>query len=619
MCGICGLFSKESGATSDSSFETAIGRMSAAMARRGPDDEGFWNDPEGRLRLGFRRLAILDLSAAGHQPMLSVDQRHVLVFNGEIYNYPELRREVESKGVRLRSTGDSEVLLEALAIWGLDLLPRLDGMFAFAWYEREQRRLTLARDHAGIKPLHFARFGDGLAFGSQYDQLLRTPWGTPGEPRLDVLRLFLQLNHIPPPYGLLENTAQLPPGHWLRIDARGGFEQRSWWRLPENPRPGLNAEEGIEALDEALDRSVQRQRLADVPVGVFLSGGVDSPLVAAYARQQTDRQLQAFTIGNPGWWQDEAPAAAELAKHLDVTHHVVQVGADETVAAAREVMAAQHEPFADFSLVPTLIISRFARQRVTVALSGDGGDELFFGYQRPVSLLRDGADFRWPHWLRWGLYGLGRAKLGRRRSDVIVFPSAGDYYLAVNSRFGSADLARLAPELGPLPADFDLYHSGPLHEDRELADFSRRAEFYGQLQRGLKKVDMASMHHGLEVRVPLLGREIIDLSLQIAPRDHLAGGRKQLLRRLLARHIPQGRQQQRKLGFSVPLAGLLRGPLRTTVEETLLDGPLYPTGLFRRQQVEAYWRQHLTSSADHKWSLWALLCLQWWARSKAAP
>jgi len=279
------------------------------------------------------------------------------------------------------------------------------------------------------------------------------------------------------------------------------------------------------------------------------------------------------------------------------------------------VMAAQHEPFGDFSILPTLLVCQFARRELTVALSGDGGDELFFGYERPLSLLRNGDDFRWPRAVRLALYAAGKYGIGPNRSDVIVHPSPGDYYYEVNSRLRGFDLARIAPGLPPLPADFSLYHFNGYKGRRHLANFSRYVEFYGQLQRGLKKVDMASMYHSLEVRVPLLDREVIQASLRIDPFTHMKNGsRKALLRDLLGRYVPQEIIPTPKRGFAVPLGEWMRGPMREMVEDTLLSRNLYPEGVFVNKEVDKYWREHLTGEKDHKWGLWTILALQWWAQ-----
>lgn len=614
MCGIAGIWSADATAGRPE-FGAAVRRMTNLLSRRGPDDVGHWADPAGHVAFGFRRLAIIDPSPAGHQPMVSASGHSVLMMNGEIYNFRELGRELEGRGVVFRSRSDTEVLLEGLEHWGVDALDRLNGMFAFAWYHRGRRSLLLARDHAGIKPLYYFEpsGGAGLAFGSQFNVLLQTPWGDPGALRRDVLALYLRLHHIPPPYGLFEHTSQLEPGHWLLATPEKGVERRAWWRLPRNAEENLSGDGALAAIGDALDRSVRRQRIADVPLGVFLSGGVDSPLVTAVARRQTGPELKAFTIGSPGWSQDESEDARGYGRRLDVDFRLHRVSGEEALAAVAEVRDAQHEPFADFSILPTLLVSRFARREVSVCLSGDGGDELFFGYERPLSLLRSGALFALPRALRMAAYGAGRLGIGPKRSSAIVSRDPGDYYFHVNSRLRDEDLRRLAPGLGPTPADFRLYEFEGFRGRRDLAEFSRFAEFYGQLQRGLKKVDMASMHHSLEVRVPLLDREVIASSLRLDPFWCMRGGlRKAPLRDLLARFVPAETIPTAKRGFAVPLGDWLRGPLRPLAEDTLFSGDLYPAGLFERAAVRRYWEEHLRG-VDHKWGIWTLMSLQWWA------
>ena len=619
MCGICGILTPD-GLASRPEYPQAIRAMTAGMERRGPDAEGFWADPAGCLQLGFRRLAVLDLSPAANQPMLSGDGHSVIVFNGELYNYLELRHELERSGVNFRTRSDTEVLLEALNLWGLETLPRLNGMFAFAWYFIPERTLVLGRDHAGIKPLYYFLHpaGKGLAFASQYDTLLQTPFGKPGDVRPDVLRLYLQLHHIPAPYALLENTFQLEPGACLIVRPERGIETRTWWRMPLNPQATLTENDGLEAISAALQASIRRQRLADVPLGVFLSGGIDSPLITAITRQQAGSGLKAFTIGTPGWGQDESEAARRYAEYLGVDFHLHATNGEEALSTIPEAIAAQHEPFADFSILPALLVSRFARQGMTVALSGDGGDELFFGYMRPVSLLRDGKDFYWPWWVRAGLYAAGKYRLGPPRSDVIVARTPGHYYFQVNCRLKDADLSALAPGLPSMPNDFSLYAYENYQGEEGLANYSRYVEFYGQLQRGLKKVDLASMHHGLEVRLPLLDREVIETSLKLPPpvADLRDGLRKRVLRQLLARYVPQDSIPQPKLGFSVPLGDWLRVELRPLVEETLFSTDLFPAGVFDATGLRRYWQQHLSGQKDHKWGLWTILSLQWWSRGK---
>jgi len=616
MCGFAGILSFHAEAGRPR-FATAVRRMTDLLRRRGPDGQGFYLSPDGRLRLGFRRLAVLDPTPAGHQPMISGDRGSVLVFNGEIYNHLELRHALEQHGVRFRSRSDTEVLLEALGRWDVAAISKLNGMFAFAWYDLSRRRLVLARDHAGVKPLYYGREpgGQGLVFASQYNVLSQSPWGPLGGVRAEVLGLYLRLHHIPPPYGLLANTWQVEPGQYLTIAANGTVEKKYWWRLPADPEVSLRGGEAVEAVAAALDNAIRRQRIADVPLGVFLSGGVDSPLVAAVTRRQTGPELKAFTIGNPGWAQDETAAARRFSRLLEVDWRWRDAGGAEALADVQEVMAAQHEPLGDFSMLPALQVCRLARVEVTVELSGDGGDELFFGYERSASLLRHARVFRHAPALRRALYYAGRLGLGPPKSEAITAPTPGHFYFGVNCRLGEADLARIAPGLPGPPADFDLYASGDRHDPGELAHYSRHVEFYGQLQRGLKKLDLASMHHSLEVRVPLLDREVIETSLRCDPIENLRqGGRKAILRELLARHVPAAEIPRAKRGFAVPLGDWLRGPLRPVVEDTLFDRDLWPVGVFDRAALRRYWDDHRSGRRDCKWGIWTLLALQWWAR-----
>lgn len=616
MCGICGVYAPDTAAGSLEAAE-AVQSMTRLLARRGPDDVGYWADPDGHVQLGFRRLAIIDLSAAGHQPMVSGDGQSVIVYNGEMYNYLELRRELTAKGISFRSQSDTEVVLEALNYWGIAALERFNGMFALAWYHLGQRELLLARDHAGIKPLYYLREPDTkrLVFASQYNCLLHTPWKKPETIRSDVLTLYLQIQHVPAPYGLLEHTHQLKPGHYLLVRADGSTETRSWWSLPRTTTPDLNRALVLDMLHDTLDDAVKRQRIANVPLGVFLSGGIDSPLVTAFARAQTDSSLLAYTIGSPGWKQDETADAQAYAQKLDVDFQLRTIDDQSAVQLLQAVAEAQTEPLGDFSIIPTLLVSQAARTKLTVALSGDGGDELFFGYERPLSLLRSGSDFRFPLVVRKGLYGLGKYGLIPKRSGAIIADDPGAYYFGVNAHLGRKDYERLVPSAPSVPSDFGIYNFEQYRGLHDLACFSRWAEYYGQLQRVLKKVDMASMYHSLEVRVPILDRKVIDLSLRIDPFDSMYNGvRKAPLRDLLGRFVPPDTIPTQKRGFGVPLGDWLRGGLRPVVEDMLYSSDVYPSGWFDRRAVEAYCREHFDGTADHKWGIWTLLALQLWYR-----
>jgi asparagine synthase (glutamine-hydrolysing) len=615
MCGICGIYRTEP--REEAGSRQAVRAMTRLMVRRGPDDEGYWDD--GRCFFGFRRLAILDLTAAGRQPMMSGDGRSVIVFNGELYNFQELRHELEKMGIRFRSRTDTEVALEALNQWGERAIERFNGMFGLAWYQVQERRLVLARDHAGIKPL-FYRVGPAagqISFASQLNCLILPEAGGAPSLREDALGLYLRLNYFPWPYTLYEGIHQLPPGHLLVAEADGGLHCRAWWRLPEEPAPAAEQDERVldEALAAAVANAVRRQRIADVPVGVFLSGGVDSPLVAAVARQQCGRDLKTFTIGTPEWTLDESEDARRYAELLDVTHRLLPISEQEVLALVDEAARAQTEPFADYSMLPTMLVSRLARTEVVVALSGDGGDELFFGYERPFSLGRNGLDFRYPYWVRWLLYAGGRAGVLPKRSGAIMHRSPESLYLALHSHFASNHFDSLPGALKSVPEEFSLYEFHGEINHASLANFSRRVEFYGQLQRVLRKVDMASMHYSLEVRVPLLDREVIEASLAYDGAEELKSGkRKRALRRLLARHVGEEAIPETKRGFGVPLGQWLRGALRERAEEELLGTGGWVAPLLGRRVVEAMWREHVDGQRDHKWALYSLLALEWWKR-----
>ncbi len=615
MCGIAGLLDF-SGVLPPKQRMESVSRMSASMVRRGPDDDGVWKDAETSVCLAFRRLAVLDVTQAGHQPMLTADGRHVLVFNGEIYNHDFLRRELTSLGHAFRSRTDTEVLLAALVQWGVDVLPRLNGMFAFAWYDRVNRRLTLARDHAGIKPLYVLLHPDrsAMAFASRYDALALCPWSM-GAVREDVMHLYLRLHHIPAPFAMHANALQLQPGTCLTFEGDGRMQERRWWSIEDAGEVHVSRPEVMAAVDASLHAAVERQLAADVPVGVYLSGGVDSALVTAYSTRHFPSQLDAFTISTKGWWQDEGPDARRYAQALGVAHHMLESTDVNLTTLVEEAFEAQYEPFGDFSMLPTLLISAHARRHVTVALSGDGGDELFFGYERPMSLLRDAGLFRLPRLLRAVPYLAGKYGLARRRSGAVLSRTPADYYYNVNCRISAEDACRLVPGATAPPSDFRLYDDGGVRSWDGLARYSRRVEFEGQLQRGLKKVDMASMHHSLEVRVPLLDREVITAALQLDPADAMQDGRrKSVLVDLLGRMVDPAIIPPQKRGFAVPLGEWLRGSLRPLVEDVIARPSSQYPSFIEPEAVRSMMRAHLLGTQDHKWGIWTVLSLLEWCR-----
>jgi asparagine synthase (glutamine-hydrolysing) len=613
MCGLVGAFAFADSEANE--LGEPVRELTARMVRRGPDDEGFWTDGR-RCALGFRRLSILDLSPAGHQPMVSSDERHVMVFNGEIYNFRELRSELVALGHQPRSTGDAEVLLLALREWGTAALERLNGMFALALYDVRERRLLLARDHAGIKPLHFATTRKGIVFASQYDQILAHPWCRDAGVEPSGLGLYLRFGFVPAPYGLHRYARQVDAGQWLQVDAEGHTTEGMFFDLPRRHSSSLRGRDAIEAFDAAFSRAVKRHLESDVPVGVFLSGGIDSPLVAAETARHAG-PLQAFTIETDDPATDEGEDARLYAAELGVQHIAKRVTAADALGLLDDVVTASTEPTADYSMFPTLMVSRLARQHVKVVLSGDGGDELYWGYpSRFGSTIEQARYFGWPRPLRVGAIA-ARRYLGRGAAtrDVLRYPSVGRLYQRKHTLMAEADLAAVFPGLPALPSDFTTFECRETDPDL-VAQWVRWNEFRIHLARVLEKVDRASMYNSLEVRVPLLDREVIEVAWRTDWRSCLdlkTRIGKRVLRDALARRLRH--QTHAKRGFTVPMHDWLTTSLQPLVRELLLD---------RRELLGLPMQASAVAALDSKlragdrskaWGMWLLLSLALWERA----
>ncbi len=612
MCGLVGAFT-----FADSAGDDLVGpvrRLTARLARRGPDDEGSWTDGV-RCALGFRRLSILDLSPAGHQPMLTADGQHVLVFNGEIYNYRELRDRLATRGITPRSTGDAEVLLLALREWGTEVLRDLNGMFALAFYAVRDRRLLLARDHVGIKPLHFARTSRGVVFGSQYDVVLGHPWMAGASVERTALGLYLRFGFVPAPYGLHGGARQLEAGTWLEVDATGRERTGVFFEAPRDLSPDLHGDDAVDAFDAAFARAVKRQLVADVPVGVFLSGGIDSPLVAAEAARQHGGGLRAFTIEVDDERLDESADARRYAEDCGLAYVGERVTAAAGLAVLDDVVAAATEPLADYSMFPTLLVSRLARQHATVALSGDGGDELYWGYpSRFGSAIEQAPWFALPRRARYAGVAARRVGIGHATRDVVEHDTIGALYRKKHTMFSAADLDAVFPALPPLPVSFTTFDCDESDPDR-VARWVRWNELRFHLARVLQKVDRASMHASLEVRVPLLDREVIDVAWRTDWRSCLDVRQrrgKKVLRAALARRVRH--QTTAKRGFEVPMADWLTTALRPLVEELLLGRDAILDLPVRRGAIAELERRLRAGDRSKAWGLWLLLALALWER-----
>jgi asparagine synthase (glutamine-hydrolysing) len=633
VCGIAGFLARGEGFAA-AELEPSVARMAETLRHRGPDSSGTWVDAAAGIALGHRRLAIVDLTPDGAQPMLSACGRFVIAFNGEIYNFRELRRDLEAEGARFRGRSDTEVLLEAIARWGTgEALRRANGMLALAVWDRRDRVLDLARDRLGKKPLYWGRFGDGIFFGSELKALRAHPRFR-GEIDRDALAHLVRYSYVPAPASIFRGVHKLEPGTWLRIPAAPGAPLPAasvFWSAREAAERGArerfpgDAREAESALHDLLADAVERRMISDVPLGALLSGGIDSPTVVALMQRRSSGPVRTFTIGFREKAFDEAAPARAVAAHLGTDHTELTVTPQDALEVIPRLPVLYDEPFADTSQIPTYLVARMARGHVTVALSGDGGDELFAGYRRYFRCLA-----RW----RW----LARAPAGLRRGAARVLagaaaagwplgaPAAVGRLGRVGEQLAAASLEDLfvrasarCPEVGrfvPGGASPD----GLLHAPERWAELDEPLErmmyldLAGNLPEDiLTKVDRASMGVSLEVRCPLLDHRVVELAWRFPPEWKARGGEgKWILRRVLERYVPRELFDRPKQGFGVPLAAWLRGPLREWAEGLLDPQRLRDEGHLDASAVREVWSQHLAGWRDHRLLLWNLLSFEAW-------
>ncbi len=609
MCGIAGEYRLSSQASQIDWRE-----VSEQMYRRGPDDDGYWEHDQ--ITLVFRRLAILDLNPTGHQPMMSQDQAYVITFNGELYNYKELRKELQQKGINFRSSGDTEVVLHSLIVWGLDALSRFNGMFALAFYDRERKELLIARDHAGIKPLYYSQQSDGFIFASQYDQILAHPQVRRNPPSQAALALYLRLGFIPAPYAALESTHMLEPGSWICINNTGNLRKGRYFEFSRAPKQVLSKSDAFEAVDSAISAAVKRQMVCDVPLGAFLSGGIDSPLVVAKMAQSGRENIHTFTIASSDPDKDESSDAKKYAELLGVKQTIRQISPGDALTMIDDVLTACSEPFADYSIFPTLLVSRLAREEFTVMLSGDGGDELFWGYPgRQTPLLRNAHDFAHSPGIR-KLMWLTRKFRGHKdpQGHLKNHATLGDWQIHCHRFTNERLLNDIFYRPPQIPSSFTDYSFNEHNQD-STAYWLRWNEFSNHMTRVLLKVDRASMHNSLEVRVPLLDMEVIRASEQIAWQDCIELDSelgKLPLRHSLKKHASF--QTHAKKGFEMPMGSWLSTSLSELIHETLLQRKELMGIKINSNALTAMYNRHRAGHADYTQTLWLLLSLALWEK-----
>jgi asparagine synthase (glutamine-hydrolysing) len=637
MCGIAGILEL----TADDALQQHMQRMTDTLRHRGPDDSGIWTDAAAGVALGHRRLAVLDLSPAGHQPMLSASGRRVIVFNGEIYNHLELRTQLPEQAWRGRS--DTETLLAGIESWGLEeTLRRSVGMFALAVWNREERTLLLARDRIGEKPLYCGWQNGLFFFASELKAVKAHPRFRPEIDR-DALTLLLRYNYIPAPHSIYKGIRKLRPGCLLRVREDGQEEERCWWSLTEeaeraaaDPFSGSEAEAAA-CLEQRLGDAVASQLLADVPLGAFLSGGIDSSLIVALMRTRSSRPVKTFTVGFAEAEQDEAEHARAVARHLGTEHTEFYVSPAQALDVIPHLPALYDEPFADSSQIPTFLVAKMARQHVTAALSGDGGDELFGGYNRYFWGPRI---WRKASWLplparrllarlilllppqRWDQLaqaaGKGGMLLGGKAHKLAACLSdaadADDLYLSLVSSWSQpASLVLNSKEPPALLSRRELWLDRQLPEQRMML-LDTLTYLPDDI---LCKVDRAAMGVSLETRAPFLDHRVAELALRLPLAVKIRAGQgKWLLRQLLHKHVPRQLVERPKQGFGIPLAAWLRGPLRGWAESLLAEARLRREGWFQPEPIRLRWQEHLSGRRNWEHSLWSVLMFQAWLNAQ---
>lgn len=634
MCGIAGVLDRNG--LSGADLARLARAMGEAIAHRGPDGDGLWVDDSTGVAFAHRRLAILGLGPEGTQPMLSSNHRWVICYNGEVYNFRVLKEHPSLSDVAWRGNSDTEVILESIARRGIEAtLDDMNGMFAFALFDRRDRKLHLVRDRLGIKPLYFRAEQDRVIFGSEL-KALRAAGGS-FEINPEALASYLRLAYVPEGYSIFKGVGKLRPGEMLSICAKGIIERRLFWNASEVAESGLakpfvgSDAQAEDALHDLLADAVRSQLISEVPLGLFLSGGIDSATIAALATATSGR-VQTFSIGFPELGFNEAPHAEELARHLGTQHTTLMVTPAEALNVVPLLPEMYDEPFADSSQIPTHLVSKLSRDTVTVALSGDGGDELFAGYTRHVFAARRWPLLsRFPHSARRS-FGSMLGLLPRRPLDAIsgMLPGVPTHLgLKVDKLSRTIGLEpeelyrQLVSQIGDPSVHVEAKEAAPVQlagEPKHLLDRMRLSDMKGYLPGDvLTKVDRASMAVALEARPPFLDHRVVEFAWRLPQHLLVRDGRsKWLLRRVLERYVPRELIDRPKQGFGVPLADWLRGPLRDYAGD-LIGSADYGGGYLKPKPAQTLLSEHLSGQASNEYALWTLLMFEAWRRGPAGP
>ena len=646
MCGILGVIDSR---LSEAELRALTTSMADALYHRGPDDSGIWIDEGAHLALGHRRLSIHDLSPLGAQPMYSASGNLVIAFNGEIYNFKSIGQKLVSEGCSFRGSSDTEILVNAIEYWGIEAaVKHCIGMFAFAVYDRTQKTLTLARDRIGEKPLYYGFVENKFVFSSELKGLLKA---CDNRPKIDMgaLSSYFRYGYISAPHTIYENIKKLEPGAFFTIDVMAtvnslvNITTHTYWSLDSafqaDPQTLLSDEKiATEKLDTLLNHVVSEQALSDVPLGAFLSGGIDSSAVASILQSQSKTPIDTFTIGFDDKSFNEAEHAKAIASHIGSSHHELYVTAQDALNIVPTLSQIYDEPFADSSQIPMLIVSRLARQKVTVCLSGDGGDELFCGYNRythaknvinKINSVPDVLKKLGAHTLKnisphaWdSLYSQANNILGKKGganfgskmhklADLAASKDAQSAYDFLCSYWPQPESLFLTASSEPRLTATHNFEKNFLDAAME---WDQKWYLPGD---NLVKTDRASMAASLELRVPLLDLRVIEFSWSIANELKLKHGlSKWILRQVLYKYVPSQLIDRPKMGFSIPIGNWLREDLRSWAEALIAPEYLSSQGIFNAEVIQKVWQQHLSGSHDHSNKLWTFLMFQDWYASQ---
>lgn len=640
MCGLVGFWDWQGYFSAEQGLQT-VQKMADAIQHRGPDAHGVWAEERSGLFLAHRRLSIIDLSETGHQPMLSNSGKFAIVYNGEVFNFVEIREQLKLAGVKFKGNSDTEVILEACEHWGvLNTCQKLIGMFAFALWDRQKRLIYLVRDRLGIKPLYWGIQKNTLFFGSQPKAFSKHPFWAP-KLNQEALIPYFRFNYIPAPLSIFEGIHKLCPATILTIDENRHVQEIRFWDLEKiviekkQQRNEFQSDaDTIQQLTSLLEDAVKRRMIADVPLGAFLSGGIDSSTVVALMQAQSMQPVKTFSIGFNEAGFNEATYAASVAKHLNTEHHELYVESQQAQNVIPDVPSWYDEPFADVSQIPTFLVSRLARQQVKVALSGDGGDELFAGYSRYL--------FGQSIWQKLGIFpGWARQMLGRglrhvpvqywegvaktipkrfrpaqfshkisKLAEVLSVDSAAEFYKSLVSQWGDPTSLVLQ---GKEPILYPWLHS----QTAVNLNFVEHMQFMDTAtylpDDILVKVDRASMAVGLEARVPLLDHRLVEFAWSLPIEMKIRHGKgKWLLRQVLNRYVPNQLIERPKMGFGVPIDQWLRGSLKEWAAHLLDEKRIETEGILNGKWIGKRWKEHLSGERNWQYGLWGVLMFQAW-------